>query len=32
MILEKADIGRAKFEEIFGWTEGQSSEINLYST
>jgi hypothetical protein len=32
LVEEKADIGRAKFEEIFGWTSDQSSQINLYST
>jgi len=32
IILDNANIGRAKFEEIFGWTKEQSSAINLYST
>jgi hypothetical protein len=32
IILDAADIGRAKFEEIFGWTGEQNSAINFYST
>lgn len=32
IILDNANIGRAKFEEIFGWTKQQISAINLYST
>jgi hypothetical protein len=31
LIMEKADIGRAKFEEIFGWTIDSSSQINFFS-
>jgi hypothetical protein len=32
VIFNAANIGRTKFEEIFGWTGEQSSAINLYST
>jgi len=32
IILDAANIGRAKFDEIFGWTSEQSPAINLYST
>jgi hypothetical protein len=32
VIFEVADLGRAKFEEILGWTCEQNSAINLSST